>query len=143
MASANPVTSTPNPSVSLSHIECLKRLCIFCHEKFNLRDVPPTFFSKIRDIIQGDVLAVQNPRSICNSCRSDLYKEDRADDLKYRRIRTQPSVDELLSINLNGPCNCKNVPLAKGMFFTIYPKSHTCANLSVLNDFLIFEILRI
>ena len=108
MASANPdqtKTSTPNPTESLSHIECLSKLCIFCHEKFNLKNISENLLSKISKIID-DVLAIHNPRSICHSCRSDLEISDRADLLKHRRIRTQPIADDLMYINLNGLCNC-------------------------------------
>ena len=86
-------------------MECLEKLCIFCHEKFNLQTITESLRQKISELI-GNVFAMHNPRSICHSCRSDLYIEDRKDLLKHRRIRTQPSVDELISFNLIGPCDC-------------------------------------
>ena len=107
MASANPdqdVRSTPNPTVSLSHIECLSKLCIFCHGKYNLSNITEALLNKINPIVPN-VLAMHNPRSICNSCRSDLDLE-RKDLLKHRRFRNQPEVDDLVNYNLNGPCNC-------------------------------------
>ena len=94
----------PNPTQALSHIECLSKLCIFCHGKFNLSNITESVLNKISPIVQN-VLAMHNPRSICNSCRSDLDLQ-RADLLRHRRLRTQPIVDDLVSINMNGPCNC-------------------------------------
>ena len=113
MASANPdEVSWPNPTSALTHIECLHKLCLFCHVKWNLQPLSLNLTKKITEnsIIQ-DIAAPHIPRSICHYCRKDLsldFKKnpDTPECLKRRRNATQPSVDQLMSYTLNGECNC-------------------------------------
>ena len=122
MASANPENTRSNPTKALNHLECLVKLCAFCHQKGNVRLISADLVKKIKDnSIIENLEALHNPRSICNSCRVDLNvdfkKNPNAPEiikcLKLRRSKTQPSADELISITLDGECKCRLCKIVK------------------------------
>ena len=123
MASANSEKNTwSNPTQALNHMECLVKLCAFCHEKGNVRLISADLVKKIKDnSIIDNLEALHNPRSICNSCRKDLNvdfkKNPNAPEiikrLKLRRNETQPSIDELINFTIDGECRCRLCKIVK------------------------------
>ena len=103
------------PTKPLTHLECLSKLCIICFEKVGHLETLSenlSFFLQEDNIVEN-VDANHNPKSICNSCRTDYQKPDSAKILKERRKAAQPSVDELICFNLNGICECKICQIVK------------------------------
>ena len=96
----------PNPTNVLTHMECLSKLCLFCHGKYNLRSLSEELIKTIRkESIIENLEATHIPRSVCETCRKDL-KRYGAELIKSRRTATQPSADSLVKIVLDGPCDC-------------------------------------
>ena len=101
------IMASASPTNILTHLDCLQKLCLFCHGKHNLRSLSESLIKKIRKAtIVQNLEAISNPRSVCNVCRLDLDKPDGADILKSRRVATQPSVESLMNYTLDGPCDC-------------------------------------
>ena len=96
----------PNPTNVLTHMECLSKLCLFCHGKYNLRSLSEELIKTIRkESIIENLEATHIPRSVCETCRKDL-KRYGAELIKSRRTATQPIADSLMKIVLDGPCDC-------------------------------------
>ena len=93
------------PTKTLTHLECLQKICIICHlSKPNLETLSENLIKNIEENeIVRNVSANYNAKSICSTCRKDgiagedgKWKSTSVQILKDRRNASQPSIDELM-----------------------------------------------
>ena len=103
------------PTKQLTHLECLPKLCIICHlPKPNLDTLSYNLTIMFQEVdIVANFDANHIPKSICGACRLDSHRPGGVEILKERRASSQPSVDELMCINLDGVCECKLCKIVK------------------------------